>query len=97
METTGVAELKASLSEYLAMVKAGQEVLVTDRGQPVARIVPVARTEAGIPVHLLALERAGLVRFGKGSLPEGFWDEPRPEDPKGLALRALLSEREEGR
>jgi prevent-host-death family protein len=97
METAGVSELKASLSEYLAKVKAGQEVLVTDRGQPVARIVPVTRTEERIPAHLMALERAGLVRIGKGSLPEGFWDRPRPKDPEGLALRALLAEREEGR
>ena len=97
METAGVSELKASLSEYLAKVRAGQEVIVTDRGQPVARIVPVVRTEEGIPAHLLALERAGLVRIGRGALPEGFWDRPRPEDPEGRALSALLTEREEGR
>ena len=97
METAGVSELKASLSEYLARVKAGEEVLVTDRGQPVARIVPIARTEDGIPAHLRALERVGLARVGKGQLPKGFWDRPRPGDPEGLALRALLAEREEGR
>ncbi|HEX6710877.1 MAG TPA: type II toxin-antitoxin system prevent-host-death family antitoxin [Rubrobacter sp.] len=36
MESAGVAQLKARLSEYLARVKAGEEVLVTDRGQPVS-------------------------------------------------------------
>ena len=33
--------MKARLSEYLARVKAGEEVLVADRGRPVARLVPV--------------------------------------------------------
>ena len=37
----GVAQLKAGLSRYLERVKAGHEVLVTDRGQPVAKIVRV--------------------------------------------------------
>ena len=30
MKTASVSELKASLSEYLSKVKAGEEVLVTD-------------------------------------------------------------------
>jgi prevent-host-death family protein len=37
----GVRELKARLSAYLAAVQQGKEVIVTDRGRPVARIVPV--------------------------------------------------------
>jgi prevent-host-death family protein len=41
MESAGVAQLKARLSEYLSRVKAGEEVLVTDRGRPIARLVPV--------------------------------------------------------
>ena len=97
METAAVSELKDSLSEYLAKVKAGEELLVTDRGQPVARIVPVVRTGEGIPSHLRALERAGLVRVGTGALPDGFWARPRPEDPEGAALRSLLAERDEER
>ncbi len=41
MEIAGVAEVKARLSEYLARVRGGEEVLVTDRGRPIARIVPM--------------------------------------------------------
>lgn len=37
-----IAELKARLSEYLRQVKAGRELVVYDRSQPVARIVPIA-------------------------------------------------------
>lgn len=40
----GVRELKAKLSEYLTRVAAGEELTVTDRGRPVARIVPFADT-----------------------------------------------------
>jgi prevent-host-death family protein len=45
---TGVAELKARLSEYLRSVKKGHEVTIYDRDQPIARIVPytVRRTLA---------------------------------------------------
>ncbi len=97
MKTTNVSELKASLSEYLSKVKAGEEVLVTDRGKPVAKIVPIKRGEIEVPAHLLVLERAGLIKIGTGKLPPHFWELPRPKDPEGLALKALLKEREEGR
>lgn len=99
MESAGVAELKARLSEYLARVKAGEEVLVTDRGRPVARLVPVGpvpddETEAA---RLRTLEREGLVRLGTGRLPEDFFEKKRPADPEALLRRAALEEREEGR
>jgi prevent-host-death family protein len=37
----GVRELKARLSEYLGRAAAGEELVVTDRGRPVARLVPL--------------------------------------------------------
>jgi prevent-host-death family protein len=36
----GIRELKARLSEYLGRVMAGDEVVVTDRGVPIVRLVP---------------------------------------------------------
>ena len=97
MKTAAVSELKASLSEYLGQVKAGEEVLVTDRGKPIARIVPLGSDMTGQPPHLLELERAGLARIGTGVIPAAFWERPRPADPAGKGLEALLREREEGR
>ncbi|HEX9668633.1 MAG TPA: type II toxin-antitoxin system prevent-host-death family antitoxin, partial [Thermoanaerobaculia bacterium] len=41
MRTAGVAELKAKLSEHLDRVKRGEEVLITERGQPIAKLVPI--------------------------------------------------------
>ncbi|MEW6544266.1 MAG: type II toxin-antitoxin system prevent-host-death family antitoxin [Nitrospirota bacterium] len=39
MKSATVSKLKATLSEHLAKVKAGGEVLVTERGKPIAKIV----------------------------------------------------------
>lgn len=93
MLVTTIARLKASLSELLAGVKAGEEVLVTDRGRPVARIVPY---ESG-GAELDDLVRTGQVRRSRGALPPGYWEQRRPDDPDGRLLRALLDEREAGR
>ena len=41
MGTVGIAELKATLSERLARVKRGEEVVITERGVPVARLLPL--------------------------------------------------------
>jgi prevent-host-death family protein len=97
MKSATVSKLKATLSEYLAKVKAGEEVMITERGKPIAKIVPLPKNGSSISPHLQELARAGLVRLGSGKLPPAFWKLPRPKDPKGEVLRALLEERAEGR
>jgi len=88
-----VAELKAHLSRFLRRVKAGEEILVTERNVPVARIVPVP---AVTDERLRALERQGLVKIGTGKLPKDFWQRPRGHDEAGLTRAAVAEEREEG-
>lgn len=39
-------ELKARLSEYLAHAARGEDVVVTDRGRPIARLVPFSGDSA---------------------------------------------------
>lgn len=39
----GVRELKAKLSEYLSSAGAGEKITVTDRGRPIAQLVPLAQ------------------------------------------------------
>lgn len=41
MKRVKIAELKDHLSKHLRAVERGDEVEVTDRGRPIARIVPV--------------------------------------------------------
>ena len=96
MKTAPVSELKAHLSEYLNQVKAGMEVLITDRGKPVARLVPILRSK-DLKESLVRMEKQGLIRLGSGKLPKDFWRMDRPDDPQGLVLKALLEEREAGR
>ncbi len=38
MIEVGIRDLKLNLSRYLARVRAGEELVVTDRGKPVARL-----------------------------------------------------------
>ena len=95
MRTAGVAELKAKLSQYLQAVKAGEEVIVTEHGKAIARVVPYTRSGA-TPAEYEDMIRAGLIRPGQHNLGPEFADEPRPADPEGWALKYLLEEREEG-
>ena len=96
MKMAAVSQLKARLSEYLNQVKAGGEILITDRGEPVARLVPILRSQ--VPNQSMAkMEREGLIKLGSGKLPKDFWTMPRPDHPKSLLLKALLEERETGR
>jgi prevent-host-death family protein len=43
MLSVGVRELKTHLSRHLKRVRAGERLLVTERGRPVATIEPMAR------------------------------------------------------
>ena len=92
MKTAAVAELKAHLSRYLSRVKAGEEILVTERRVPVARLVPVAPGAEGLQ-ELRDLERQGLIRLGTGALPKGFWKLARGRDAAATVRRAVGEER----
>ncbi len=90
----GIADLKAHLSATLARVKAGEEVLITEHGRPIARLVPVGPVSTGSVERLV---RSGVLRPPTAPLGEDFWGRPRPADPGGAVLAALVAERAEGR
>jgi prevent-host-death family protein len=95
MQKASVSILKAHLSRYLAAVKSGEEVVVTEHGRPIARLTPIGAGEA--PGDRLAmLIREGRVRPPTREGPIDL-DRPRPRDPAGLSLQFLLEEREQGR
>jgi prevent-host-death family protein len=68
-KSVGVHEAKTHLSRLLEDVAAGEEVLITRRGEAVASLVPVRRPSA---------RRLGLDR-GLFTVPDDF-DEPLPGD-----------------
>lgn len=98
MKAAKVSEVKAGLSKYLARVKRGEEVVITDRGRPIAKLVPIPPDADPEMARMRDLERRGIVTIhGTGRIPPEFWEMPMVDDPEGLLLKALLEEREEGR
>jgi len=65
MPTVTVADAKARLSDLLAQVEAGEEVVITRRGQPVARLSQVEKPKEA--VKSLAEFRATMPRWRKPS------------------------------
>jgi prevent-host-death family protein len=95
MKKAKIAELKNHLSRYLDHVRSGESVLVLDRDQPVAQIVPLARPTGGARGRLARLERRGLIRRGSGGLPE-WLGKRKPPRLRGSVLKDLLAERGAG-
>ena len=90
----GLRELKNRLSEYIREVRAGETVLVTDRGEVVAELLPPGQATtggvAGIPASLVALARRGLITLGAPNDPALY-----PELPpvlKRYTSKQLLDE-----
>jgi prevent-host-death family protein len=95
MKKASITILKAQLSGYLAVVKSGEEVIVTERGRPIARLTAV--DAAGVPAgRVSALIREGRMRAPTAAVPTGG-TKAIAEDPRGRSLDLLLSERREGR
>lgn len=70
MQTVGVRELKNRLTRYLALVREGERVVVTDRGKPVAVLGPVGGHDGRKPSRahrLAALARRGLITLPQGA------------------------------
>jgi prevent-host-death family protein len=80
MTQIGIRELREGLSGALRRVRAGETIEVTDRGRPVARIVPVG---PGIE------ELEGLIAVGRVRPPREPGARPAPLD-----LRSLMTSEE---
>jgi prevent-host-death family protein len=73
----GIAELRQRLSHYLELAAAGEEIVVTDRGRPIARLV--AATTASKLDELVA---AGLAH--RPTQSKRAWTGPRLAVAGGL-------------
>jgi prevent-host-death family protein len=90
MKTIGSRELKNRLGRYLRMVRNGEAILVTDRGKPFARIVPLAPSheeETDIDKILRQLEAEGHLRLGTG-----VFRRIKPIRVKGKPLSKMILE-----
>jgi len=66
MNVVGVRELKNRLTQYLNRTKKGEEVLITERGKPIAVIRP---TGGSLPATSLEAKLTELAEGGKIFLP----------------------------
>lgn len=73
-QEVGVRALKNALSRYLAAVRDGQELIVTDHGRPVARIIPVSRSVDRL-AELIAQGKVRPARPGPRSVPQPLENE----------------------
>jgi len=95
--TASVVNLKARLSEYLRLVKAGREVVITERGVPVARLMPLDDAERKSS-RRLRLAREGALKPGRGRVPRILQEPPAGDQVGAAVLAALMAERgEDGR
>jgi len=73
MISVGIRDLKNNLSHYLRRVQAGELVVVTDRGRPVAELCQPQRADLDEP-HMRKYRQmveAGEIRLGSGGNPFG--------------------------
>ena len=95
MTSASISETKATLSALLDRVRAGEEVTITDRGKPVARIVPLAATDVDWDERIERLERQGIITRPRKKLDlDWFLSRPLPKSRESV-LDALLEERRE--
>lgn len=92
MKKVGVRQLRDQFTTYLKRVRQGEEIIVTERGVPLAVLKPL-HAAPSLEGALAALEAEGLVR-----LPERWKPlRPRRAHLTGATLTALvLKERRAG-
>lgn len=87
----GIREAKANLSKLLRIVEKGKEVVLTDRGRPVGKLVPIDKKALPLASRIKEMEEAGILEpplgKGPGRLP------PAIPVEKGMARRLLEKDR----
>ena len=90
----GIRDAKIHLSRFLQIVKNGGEVILTERGKPVGKIVPVQQMELSLSERLKQLENKGIIA------PRQIKEEARLSSPiavpDGIAQKMLKEDRDHG-
>lgn len=84
VDQVGIRALQQNASAVVSRAAEGEIIEITDRGRPVAQIVPLADS------RLAALVRAGLARPARRNLRD--LPPPLPGAPGHAPLGALLAE-----
>ena len=94
MQTVNIAELKSNLSAFLEQVRNGEELIIKDRNQPIARILPLAAGE-DLDAEEEALIGAGLMSPPLEAKSDEFLKLPAPEVSSKVIRKIIRSERNE--
>lgn len=96
MRSRSISEAKNQLSALIKQVQGGEPITITDRGVPVACLIPIRAS--GLPARVLGLAQSGLARLPERT-PHGKWvDSPWPELRPGRSpVDALIEERRKER
>ena len=89
MISVGVRDLKNNLSRFLRSVKAGEEVVVTDHGKPVARIVQERPEADSVDEAMRRMEAEGLITRARKPLRKNI---PMPPKAPGKPLSEIVIE-----
>jgi len=87
----GVRELKAHLGKWLQQVKAGQTVIITERGKPIGQIAPLPASQTE---RMHALAASGLIGQIGEKLPSA---EPTVVNRGPHPISDLISEERDAR
>jgi prevent-host-death family protein len=89
MISAGIKELKNNLSRYLSQVKKGEDVLVTERGTVIARIVREDTQNKTLLTALRPLIINGLLTLPTRKLDK---DVPQPLNVPGKPVSEMVIE-----
>jgi prevent-host-death family protein len=91
MISVGIRHLKANLSKTLRTVQKGARVEITERGQPIAILIPIGSSSDLAWAHRLVVEKKARWNGGK---PKGYAGKPvRLKPGQKLASEMLLEDR----
>lgn len=93
MRRVNIGDLKARLSAHIQRVRRGEEVLVCERNEPVARIVPIRLEDLSEQERRL-VARGVLAPPVKNRSASVSWPEPAGNVPDEVMERLWREERE---
>ena len=94
-QTVGSRELKTRLGTYLARVRKGETIVVTDRGEPVARLCPVEIPADPVEAAWQRMAAEGWVTLPTKKGPPPYF-EPIKLKPGGLSSTEIIRQDRDG-
>ncbi|MGA1869921.1 MAG: type II toxin-antitoxin system Phd/YefM family antitoxin [bacterium] len=89
MTSVGIKNLKNKLSYYLSLVKRGEDILITERGKIIARVIQEDPKKTSVQQALHSLIMKGLIAFPTQELNK---DIPEPIEVSGKPISEMIIE-----